>query len=660
MYPPIPIERCVPHSPSSTPNVSPTPHRLQNTEDAFHFHPRASNPELWRTSLPLIVSIRCDSHKGLVATWMAIHWLIVLHASNGRSSFGLREIAKQANVGRNELAGTHGYIQRLVQLDLIQIVGYQHLAGLREPRPIYHIDLVELERLSIEYVPHILRQHAMPPPPRPAPDPRQLHLFDEPTPTHETVHHLSQSQGSPLAGSGEDEQHPVTPPLPLPRTGVHQTGIALHEPGAVMRDTGTVTSPNGFDVRRTERALSATGTVVHAIGTEVGVHKQGMPLPRTGVHRNRTVLPETGTVDARNRDMEGKRDGKKEGVSEILHQHQPSLALDMQQLTSTIAQVVIQTLRSHGLMPPVPVPDTPVPMTVTTAPLTIQPRTPEGAPPLPASPLAIWQGDADQISQRDQHQLALLSAEYDAKTNGYGAYWLGRAILAADTCLREKGRALTLNYIRGILSRWSQDDQWGSDLLLNPLPLPERSSRRSQHDATEGGVPAAKPPDLPVPSTRHETLQDAPPPQQPQRTETHAAVALYTTTLGKRPNTVQIAQIAATVTDLGCWQRVLTEWQANGWKATAVAKMLDRYGRETGLTRPIDAEPPPSARVIHYYPGLTMDERDLWIRRYHRAETPTEKRAVLAWLEREHPHDQQSEEVGATDMQMQHSRDGVA
>src|SRR5687767_10648872 len=86
--------------------------------ELFQFHPRASNPELWRTTVPLVVRIKCGRHKGLVATWTSIHWLIVLYAASGRCAFGMREIADEAGVGRNELAGPKGHIQRLVDLEL--------------------------------------------------------------------------------------------------------------------------------------------------------------------------------------------------------------------------------------------------------------------------------------------------------------------------------------------------------------------------------------------------------------------------------------------------------------------------------------------------------------------------------------------------------------
>jgi hypothetical protein len=66
-----------------------------------------------------------------------------------------------------------------------------------------------------------------------------------------------------------------------------------------------------------------------------------------------------------------------------------------------------------------------------------------------------------------------------------------------------------------------------------------------------------------------------------------------------------------------------------------VANMLDRYRKECGTAGAELA--PVSVAPIHTYPGLEPEQRDRWIRRFHAAATPPEKRAVLARLEQEHP-----------------------
>ncbi|MFV9506130.1 MAG: hypothetical protein AB4911_16385 [Oscillochloridaceae bacterium umkhey_bin13] len=292
--------------------------------------------------------------------------------------------------------------------------------------------------------------------------------------------------------------------------------------------------------------------------------------------------------------------------------------------------------------------------------------TPPDQPPLPSTIWALWQGDEPQIRARDRHQVQLLINTYDLRTNGFGAYWVGRAILLADTCLREKGRPLTLSYVRSILARWEQEDRWGSDRALEPLAASRGRSpkTRAAHDTpaaasandtasslTGNGMsgqphpalataPATSPVTLERTGQTHPALAIVPAaaPVTLERTgQTHPALAAYVTAFGRAPNGVQAAQIRATVTDQVLWHQVLTEWQANGWKEAAVAKMLDRYRKAAGLVAPAEPERPPSVRVIHEYPGLTMDEREIWIMRFHRAETPAAKRAVLARLAQEHP-----------------------
>jgi hypothetical protein len=58
---------------------------------------------------------------------------------------------------------------------------------------------------------------------------------------------------------------------------------------------------------------------------------------------------------------------------------------------------------------------------------------------------------------------------------------------------------------------------------------------------------------------------------------------------------------------------------------------------------PVDNRPI-SVVVVHRYPGLTDEQRDLWITRFHAAETPAAKRAVVARLEREHPIERRPEQ----------------
>ena len=559
---------------------------MPHVHDLFHFHPRATNPEIWRTTVPLVVRERCKRHKGLIATWTAIHWLIVLHAASGRAHFGMREIAEEAGVGRNELAGPTGHVQRLVDLGLLRIVGYKSFKGLREPRPVYHIDLSELERLSLDLVPDVLRERQIDRPPPAAPDPRQLRLVmlpDDsasehplPLPGHAWPDEVTGGENFPagLYGNGQFRHENGTEPRadhdPLPCLEQLK-----HGNGTVTGLPGTIACP--------EKGQSRTDT--HWNGTAEHVLVQAAPERGPGVL-------EHGTVVAPNRDMDGGNERMKEGGRETLT---PDLLRDLVAQTTaaviTALQPQLRTVPSD--VPPV---------------LTQIPPAPATVGSLNASVLALWQGDGPEPRQRDVQQLALLAGEYDEPTGGHGAYWLGRAILMADLCLGGE-QPVTIAYVRRMLRRWHEEGSWGSDR--------EGQEPTVKASGEAPGRPRAGAEPLP------DTLQQ------------HPAVRAYTEVFHEAPNAVQARQIAAVVTDLATWRQVLTDWQLNGWAERSVGKMLDRY--QKGAAPATSSEPPPSVAAIHTYPGLTPEQRERWIRKFHAVTTPVEKRAVLAQLEQEHP-----------------------
>ncbi|NNJ13301.1 hypothetical protein EKD04_023535 [Chloroflexales bacterium ZM16-3] len=557
-------------------------HGSRPSDELFHFHPRSTNPELWRTTVPLVVRVRCQRHKGLIATWTAIHWLIVLHAASGRAHFGMREIAEEAGVGRNELAGPGGHIQRLVNLGLIRIVGYKSFRGLREPRPLYHVDLAELERLSLDLVPEVLRDHQIDRPPPIAPDPRQLRLALVPTDDD----------------SAADRDEPVLQrPAHLGGRDGHENGTA--EPLPVGMNRGTLPEkPGAAHENGTEgwRSTSDNGASMHEIGTVTHENGTALPRQRPVPPGNQPGMHENGTVHARNRDIEGEKERKNEGESQTLT---PDL---LQSLITQATQAVLATLQAQGG----------VALTDLPASLSMIPLAPDDAEPLSASVLSLWQGDQQTPRQRDLHQLALLAAEYDRPTDGHGAYWLGRAILMADLCLSDRDQPITIVYVRRMLRRWREEGSWGSDREAAVLPLPPQ---RGAHEAPPLTRPAAEP--LPAEAQRH------------------PAVRAYVEALHETPNAVQAAQIAETVSDLNAWRQVLTDWQLNGWGERSVGKMLDRYQKSASPGGGVDV--PPSVALIHTYPGISPEQRDRWIRKFHAAATPAEKRAVLARLEQEHP-----------------------
>lgn len=109
------------------------------------------------------------------------------------------------------------------------------------------------------------------------------------------------------------------------------------------------------------------------------------------------------------------------------------------------------------------------------------PEAPNGEPALPAAPWALWQAARSTPQPLDEAHLCTLAAEHDGSTDGFGAYWLGRAILAAsmsDTTFASNPRAL--NLVRAILSRWKREGSYGSDTVAY------QSRQEQRHDDQAG------------------------------------------------------------------------------------------------------------------------------------------------------------------------------
>jgi hypothetical protein len=268
--------------------------------------------------------------------------------------------------------------------------------------------------------------------------------------------------------------------------------------------------------------------------------------------------------------------------------------------------------------------------------LLAMPETHEDVPPPPpdepavnTGPRATW---ADllgrELTGRDGQQIAEHIRRYDAPSGGYGAYWLARAMVTASLPLQEKAPPLTLNYVDGILRRMARADTWTTAELVRQ---PGETLREAAPPPT--GSPAESPP---VARGKPRPSQSAPvAPSSPALPE-HPAIAAYTAAFGTRLNAVQTQQITATITNLEAWTKVLTDWQANGWKEGGVAKMIDRYQKETG-TAPTGSESPLTAALIYDHPDLSDTQRDRWLLRLRHASTSADQRAVLVRFTQEHP-----------------------
>lgn len=278
------------------PSVNPPSPLPAGGDDRFHFSPGNANPELWATTTPLVVVHRCKRHKGLIATWRAIHWLIVLHSRSGRADFGVREIAEEADVGRNELCDTHdaatgqivkkGYISILSDAGLIDIVGQVAVPGGRKPRNIYSVNLARLIAESALLAPEVLRTYGAAAPPRPQVHPDQLTFFSLMEREADKLRHN-------IGPVDRLSQHPVglvEVGLELERRGLSTAADRLRPqsgPGAV---TDQIDCPeNGTDGRLQSSSTPENGTASNPI----------RPVSGTAVAAPTADWPENGTVRER-------------------------------------------------------------------------------------------------------------------------------------------------------------------------------------------------------------------------------------------------------------------------------------------------------------------------------------------------------------------------
>jgi hypothetical protein len=576
---------------------------ISDYDERFYYCIKHSNPELWRTSVPRIVRHLCRGQrgeKGLVLTWMAIHYLIVLWSAEGRSDFGVRDIAEEAGVGRNQLTGPDGYIQQLVTLGLLHIVGSRRIPGLKEPRPVYAIDLLDLERRSMRLVPDILNSKGVRPPPRPARSPEQLALFD-------------------ASASTEQDSQP------------HQPAPALHPREAATHANGTATHANGTEQPWGVPATNVSGTA--ATETVTAMHQEepdgvqtvtGAHYEEPGMHAGMPETHQNAPGIAPDRDIEGgierareKKEREKaptrEKISEAQQQQPADTAQSIQAIAAETARaVVLEVLKGINL---------PHPNDTSTPEAPDIPPTPQDEPPLPASPLDLWRADREHISQRDTYQLEMLARSYDSATGGYGAYWLGRAVMMADYCLAPKGQPVTVQYVRGILKRWSRPDvAWGSDLDVTDTEHEWASSAPPQAPASASSTPA---------SVRLSPEQQA-----------HPAIQTFFAVTGQHAGTLdhELAELITTTVpadDQTTWRTVLTDWKANGWNRANVRGMLDRYRRASGQEDPDRV----SAAPIHNA-GLDPVQYGHWLGMFREARDkggPSAARRVLeqfsAWMQ---------------------------
>jgi hypothetical protein len=593
---------------ATRPDLDLTPIETETTnddEEVARFVKKHYRPAVWRSQIPLIVKVLCKGHPERLAVWLSISWLLEFYAGEGKDGFGTREIASDSGIGRNQITR---YVRELDELGLLEIVGYEKMSGNNpkglRPRPRYDINWAELERRSLVLLPEKIREHGIRHHPIITHPPEQMTL------------NLEMPGHSALAGTGAS-----TPDANTPGASVSVPGVAR-----VQDNGGTGAGQPGTDIG--QRASAMPG-VAHQQDRDTQQENNALesPVPTFISDPWHREVPNTGTDNGQDMSdpgievvqdwhstvpLEREKERRNESESES-----PTHA-DIRLLAAETARAVVMELFQHmSVFPSAETASTPT-INIPAAPL--------GFPELPAPVLELWSADREHVAQRDIFQLDSLAAEYDLITDGYGAYWLGQAILMAERSLESKGQRPTIPYIRAVLKRWKDEDSWGSDA---ENPEPGRRSGSEEQAAEETTRP-------PVARATLSAARNKATSRQQQPTTPMPAVEQYTRLTGQEPNAVQVDAIAQTVTDLDAWKHVITDWQAHGWNVANVADMLDRYRRQTG-TQPQEERVSDMPIIMH--PDLKDEERDDWLYRFRQASTPPEKRAVLEQFKSEHPLD---------------------
>jgi len=604
-----------------------------------------ADPELWAPRQFIIVDELTKGSPSLAATWRAIYRLWIFYRPSGRFRFGLRMIADVGGVGRGHLSGIYGTIRKLAELGLIIVTGMDanpRNDAARSDRWEYQIDPTRLEARSIQFIrARLTTGHRVA---RRRPNAQQRDLFaaldlapaeaildlagaDDAAPPFIEIPRVA-----PVGASVAAYRHsPVPSAAPAPVGASGQGGLApvgANGQGGLAPVQGGL-APVGANSQLELAPTGATFTSVDTAGARIWHPEE--PAAPDGATGNAHMAPMGATQhplvpDAAPMgatflpaDSEGWRDGsierKRESASDT-HAPLTSLPAIEQLIENVLAR---QLAHLTAAPPPQAVPSPPddslmrdlIPHTV--------PDTPPGEPTLFLPLMTIWEkiNHLDSVSHHDLIQIKMLIERYRKITDGYSTYWLGRVMLFADMC-RSDQEPIKFKLINSYMHRM-KDVGYSTDTL-------EDRTIKGEKGATESG------------HTERRSRPAASNQSAPAESITHPAIAAYIAAFGKTPNDVQITQMVETVTDAAAWQRVLTDWQANGWQANGVAKMLDRYRKETG-TPPADEQQPVSISEIYTYPDLEDAVRDRWVHLYHAATSPAEKRAVITRMQKEHPYE---------------------
>lgn len=651
-----------------------------------------ADPELWAPRQFVIVDELCKGSPSLAATWRAIYRLWLFYRPINRRHFGLRQIAALGGVGRGHLAGKHGAIRTLHNLELITVTGLgSSLKDEDAPsdRWEYHIDPARLEAMSIRLVrSRIAAGQLIATRRSPGAQNRDLFAALELAPDEAMLDVTSTSATAPpvvefpsAAPSGAATTRRAAPFGATFRQGMAPNGAAARDPRGSVDDVAPSgasaatcrngmppgAAPNGAAyqmIPAPSRATSPDSVEPRESSTEASWNHSvpppgGMaPITTPGSleaapdHAARPPLvPQTGGQLAPEMtssapagalgSIERSSHGWREGAAFHAAEHTPAEA-SLAEMINRAFTAQLPALVAHiGAVVAAQIAPT-GPIDTTSNDAEMLPDPPDGEPPLPMPLQRIWEMvSGHPVTADDAVHLKMLADRYQPATNGHSEYWLGRVMLFAHLCRTDDAEPVKLKVINGYMKRMAGLQEFSTDALEDRRRDTEKGgstetprSRRGHVERTVGS------PVLPRTSA----------PALPADLAGHWVITTWQTFAGRDAVMVleRAQQLVAVVLRQDVWEAVLTNWRSRyGAKAnfTHFDGLLETYQREAaakssvvGMDEFDPNGPLPSASVIDSHPNLDGEARATWYRRFHAAgESKAAKQGVIRRLLAEHP-----------------------
>lgn len=647
-----------------------------------------ADPELWAPRQFVIVDELCKGSPSLAATWRAIYRLWLFYRPINRRHFGLRQIAALGGVGRGHLAGKHGAIRTLHNLELITVMGLGTTSKDEDApsdRWEYHIDPAHLEAMSVRLVrSRIAAGQLIATRRSPGAQHRDLFAALELAPDEAMLDVTSTSATAPSV-------------IEFPSTAPHGAVTRQAAPfGATLCQD---VAPNGAadrDPRSTRDAVAPSGTT-YRNGTPPGAAPQGaappvVPAPCGAVAPGRVapresnseaswnhpVPPAAGVApfktpdsleaapDAATRSprvpqigeqlapemtssapagalgsIERSSHGWREGAAFHAAEHTPANTSLAEMINRALADQLPALVAHVGAVVAAQIaPTRPVDTAGNGA--EMLPEPPDGEPPLPMPLQRIWEMVSGHPATADDAvHLKMLADRYQHATNGHSEYWLGRVMLFAHLCRTDDAEPVKLKVINGYMKRMAGLQEFSTDALEDRRRDTEKGGSTESSRSRRGHVERAAGPPVP-PRTSAPAL--------PADLASHWVITTWQAFAGRDAVMVleRAQQLVAVVSRQEVWEAVLTNWRSRyGAKAnfTHFDGLLETYQREAAAKSSVAGTdefdpngPPPSASVIDSHPNLDGEARATWYRRFHAAgESKAARQGVIRRLLAEHP-----------------------